>query len=66
MTTADFDRLIEEVCGQGCIQVNQTINQLEKGLCPEQLEQLSKLECETVLKELKSVMDIYDGGICSI
>lgn len=66
MTTIDFDRLIEEVCGQGCIQVNQTINQLEKGQCPEQLEQLSKLERETVLKELKSVMDIYEGGVCSI
>ncbi len=66
MTIADFDCLIEEVCGQGCIQVNKTINQLEKGLCPEPLEQLNQLERETVLKELKSVMDIYDGGICSI
>lgn len=66
MTTTDFDLLIEKVCGQGCIQVNQTINQLEKGQCPKQLEQLSSLERETVLKELKSVMDVYDGGICSI
>ena len=66
MTTTDFDLLIEEVCGQGCIQVNQTISQLEKGQCPEQLEKLNSLERETVLKELKSVMDVYGGDICSI
>ena len=66
MTMINFDLLIEEVCGQGCIQVNQTILQLEKGQCPEQLEQLSPLERETVLKELKSVMDVYGGNVCSI
>lgn len=66
MTTADFDSLIEDVCGQGCIQVNQTIIQLEEGQCPPQLQQLSLPERETVLKELKSVMDVYDGGVCSI
>ena len=66
MTATDFDLLIEKVCGQGCIQVNQTITQLENGQCPKQLKNLSPIERDTVLKELKSVMDVYGGGICSI
>ena len=66
MTTTDFDKLIEDVCGQGCIQVNQTIRQLEKGQCPDELQQLNPTERDSVLKELKSVMDIYGGDICSL
>ncbi len=66
MTTTDFDKLIEEVCKQGCIQVNQTISQLEKGQCPDELQQLNPTERDSVLKELKSVMDIYSGDICSL
>ena len=66
VTTAEFDILIEAVCGQGCIQVKQTIQQLETGQCPEQLTQLNQPERENVLKELKSVMDVYGGGVFSL
>lgn len=66
MNTEDFDTLIETICAQGCISVNKTINQLEKDQCPAGLSQLNSSERQSVLSELKSVMDVYGGEVCSI
>ena len=66
MNTESFDELIESICASGCIEVNRTIMLLEKGKSPSKLEKLSIVECESVLKELQSIMDIYGGDVCSL
>lgn len=62
----DFDGLIENICEQGCLQVYQTITQLEQNQCPDQLQPLAPSERLAVLEELKSIMAIYKGSICSL
>jgi hypothetical protein len=66
MNTEDFDLLIESICGDGCIIVNKTIMLLEKEESPSSLQHLNATEHQTILKELKSIMDIYDGEVCSL
>ena len=66
METENFDALIESICATGCIEVNRTIILLEKGEAPAHLEKLNPAEYQNVLKELKSIMDIYDGNVCSL
>jgi hypothetical protein len=66
MNTEDFDALIESICANGCIEVNQTIALLEKGKSPSDLEYLDNGERQAILKELISIMDVYDGQTCSI
>lgn len=66
MSTEDFEALIESICGNGCIEVNQTILLLEKGKSPSHLEHLDDDERHAILKELKSIMGVYDQQICSI
>ena len=65
MTIENFDELIESICGNGCIEVNRAIMLLEKGKSPSSLEKLNTIERQSVLKELKSIMDVYGGEVCS-
>ena len=66
MNKEDFDALIESICAAGCISVTKTIAELEKGNPPSYLKQLNALERQSILKELKSIMDVYGGNICSL
>ncbi|MCK5897025.1 MAG: hypothetical protein KAG20_09475 [Cocleimonas sp.] len=66
MKTEDFDVLIELICGNGCIEVHKTIKQLEKKESFSNLAHLSNNERQSVLRELKSIMDVYDGQTCSL
>ena len=66
MNTEDLDLLIESICSDGCITVTKTIMQLEKEESPTSLKYLNSSERQSVLKELKSIMDIYGGDVCSI
>ncbi len=66
METKNFDALIESICAAGCIEVTRTIILLEKGEAPTHLEKLNPTEHQTVLKELKSIMDVYGGNVCSL
>ena len=66
MNTEELDLLIESICGDGCITVTKTIMQLEKDEFPSNLQHLNSSERQSVLKELKSIMDIYSGEVCSI
>ena len=66
MKAEKFEQLIESICGNGCIEVNRTIMLLEKGKSPFALEKLNITERQSVLKELKSIMDIYGGEVCSL
>jgi len=66
METENFDALIELICAAGCIEVSRTIILLEEGKTPSHLEKLNPAEHQTVLKELKSIMDVYGGNVCSL
>ena len=66
MNTEDFDTLIESICAAGCLAVTKTIIQLERRETPSRLKNLSHSEQLLVLKELKSIMDIYGGNVCSL
>jgi hypothetical protein len=64
--TNKLDKIVEQLAAEGCIQVNKTLYSVENEDVPEKLAQLSKTERDYVYQELKSVMDVYDGGVCSI
>jgi hypothetical protein len=66
MDKEEFDVLIETICRNGCLDVTRTIMLLEKGESPSKLQHLNYSEHQAILKELKSIMDIYDGEVCSI
>lgn len=52
---------VESLCGDGCQAVNGYIQQLERGGSVPQTELLSYEDRQEVLKELKSIMAVYDG-----
>lgn len=61
-----LEHVIEELAGEGCIQVNKLLYAMEKNKVPEKLTEFSASERVFIYKELKSVMDIYEGGVCSL
>lgn len=61
-----LDAVIEEIAGEGCMQVNKLLYALEKDEQPERLQTYSAAERDYIYRELKSVMDVYEGGVCSI
>jgi hypothetical protein len=52
--------IVEELCDQGCRQVGTYINQIEAGKLPREMQRLSEKDQKIVLKELKSIMSVYD------
>jgi len=66
MSREEVEELVESICAKGCIEVNQIILLLEKrGVFPD-LDYLSYPERQLLLKELKSIMDVYDQKACSL
>jgi hypothetical protein len=61
-----LEHVIEALAGEGCIQVNKVLYAMEKNQVPEKLTEFSAVERQFIYKELKSVMDIYEGGVCSL
>ena len=61
-----LDEVLEEIAQRGCLEVNQFISQLDAGKSPAPLDQLAENERQYIHDELKSVMAVYDGGVCSI
>ncbi|EIJ35433.1 PDC sensor domain-containing protein [Thiothrix nivea] len=61
-----LDDKVEELAARGCVQVNKLLYMLEKDEIPECLQTYSKGERDYVYHELKSVMDVYEGGVCSL
>ena len=56
-----LQQCVESLCGDGCKAVNSYIEQLERGGAVPQMELLSYEDRQEVLKELKSIMAVYDG-----
>ena len=61
-----LDEVLEDIAQSGCLEVNQIISQLDAGKVPAPLDELKKEEREYIHNELKSVMAVYEGGVCSI
>jgi len=61
-----LDTIIEDIAQLGCLEVNQVIRQLDAGDIPSNMSDLQSEEQKYIHNELKSVMAIYDGGVCSI
>lgn len=61
-----LDALLEEIAQRGCLEVNQFISQMNAGNCPPPLDELNDEERLYIHDELKSVMTVYEGGVCSI
>jgi hypothetical protein len=66
MSKEGFEELVESICAKGCIEVNQIIILLDNGNPPPNLDFLSDSERQLLLKELKSIMDVYGGKTCSV
>lgn len=52
--------IVDELCNNGCRQVNNSINQIEAGKLPPAMMNLSAKDQQAVLGELKSIMSVYD------
>ena len=65
LNMSHLDEMLEEVAQLGCLKVNQIINQLDAGKVPESLDQMNEEERQYIHTELKSVMAVYDGEVCS-
>ncbi|MBU0657098.1 MAG: PDC sensor domain-containing protein [Gammaproteobacteria bacterium] len=61
-----LDEVVEEIASTGCIQVNKLLYALEKDEVPEVLAGFNHDERDYIYRELKSVMDVYEGGVCGL
>ncbi|MBF0218169.1 MAG: PDC sensor domain-containing protein [Gammaproteobacteria bacterium] len=63
---AKLDDKIEELSARGCVQINKLLRMLEKENLPEELHNYTPAERDYIYNELKSVMDVYQGGVCGL
>ena len=62
----EMDKLVDEIALRGCLEVNQIIMKLASKKPPEFLAELKEQEQQYIHDELKSVMDVYEGEVCSL
>jgi len=62
------ETVIEQVCARGCKAVYQVIAGLQARRIPDEMTELSSIECERVLMELESIMAVYaeNGSACLV
>lgn len=60
------ERSVEKLCGKGCRSVWSDIDALEAGERLPEVEGLSKDELALVIKELKSIMSVYEGSCAAV
>lgn len=61
-----LDAVVEEIAGEGCIKVNKFLYAIEKDELPDKVVSYSVEERSYIYSELKSTMDVYEGGVCEI
>ncbi|MEE9352388.1 MAG: PDC sensor domain-containing protein [Thiotrichaceae bacterium] len=61
-----LDDVLENLAQSGCKDVNKVISLLDQGEVPTELSDLDEEERSYIHKELKDVMAVYDGEVCSI
>ena len=60
MNEDNISKAVEAICHQGCTSVSSIIDALEKGASIEQTSHLSYNELIVLLKELKTIMAVYE------
>lgn len=55
-----LQKVIEDLCNDGCKAVSLYISQIESGAVPEQMAHLRSKDQQKILVELKSIMSVYD------
>lgn len=53
-------KAVEDICHLGCTTVNEVIETLQQGEHVAEAEELDHQEREALLKELKTIMDVYE------
>ena len=59
---AHVQSTIESICELGCDRVNEIIDVLERGNSVDETRSLDKSDQQRVLKELKTIMAVYDNN----
>ena len=60
MSKQKVNKVIEDICNEGCITVNSVIEALESGTTTDHDHTLTAAERIQVIKELKEIMSVYD------
>jgi len=60
MLEPKLQSIVEQLCSEGCQQVNVFIQEIEAQQLPESMIELSEQHQSLVLAELKSIMAVYD------
>lgn len=55
-----LQQVVEQLCNQGCQQVNRYISNIEAGNYPANMQELSQTQRSLVLEELRSIMAVYE------
>lgn len=63
---AKLDQAIDQLATQGCMSVNKLLASLENDEIPNSLLSYSKTERDYIYQELKTVMNVYENGICGL
>ncbi len=63
---ARLDEVVEALAKEGCIQVNKLLYALEQEEIPASLRAYTLAERDYIYRELKSVMNVYEGGVCGL
>lgn len=61
-----LDKVVDELAKKGCMEVNKLLGQLEQDKIPEVLRSYSIPERDYIYQELKSIMEVYEGGVCGL
>jgi hypothetical protein len=65
MDQSKIAHCIEILCQKGCKEVSLVIRAMERGEPMAEVQELDEGERQAVLKELKSIMSVYqEGGTC--
>ncbi|TNF32618.1 MAG: hypothetical protein EP315_09360 [Gammaproteobacteria bacterium] len=60
MSHDNISQALEAICHLGCKEVNDIIESMKNGVCPQQASHLSALEKDLLLEELKNIMAVYE------
>lgn len=61
-----LEGVLDQLGQSGCKDVNKVISLLDDGKVPTELADLSEEERNYIHQELKSIMAVYDGQVCSV
>lgn len=64
--TTKLDQAIDTLATQGCMAVNLLLASLDNDEIPSSLQTYTKAERDYIYHELKTVMNVYENGICGL